>query len=564
MNKTPFITLVYFIGLLSCGQGPGADLILINGNIHTMNENKDSVQALAIKNGKIVALGKNQDIMNLNTENTKVIDLEGKQVLPGFTDAHIHPVSGGLAFLECGLVDLKSPKSILDSLKIYASLHPEKKWIRGENLWLAAFTNGSPLKTTLDSIIPDRPVYITSMDGHNAWVNSKALQIANITKETPDPVNGKIERWPGTKEPSGTLRENAMDLVRQHLPSYNEEDRKHALIKAIELANTYGITTLNEASAGLEYIHTYYELENEKKLNAHINISIYCDISKGINEAKRVIRLRDSLVKIKSEINPNQVKLFMDGVVEGKTAAMLENYADDHHHGISNAPYDTALAVILALDKAGIQIHVHAIGDRGIRTTLDGFESSIKSNCKRPTRHHIAHLQVIHPDDIPRFKSLGIIANFQALWATWEDSYMTDLNRPFLGQERMEWQYPIGTLHRTGARIVYGSDWDVSTQNPFHAIQVAVNRRGPDSIKREPWTPQHLIGRYEVIKGYTVNGAYVTYREKETGSLEKGKWADLIVLDRDIFNTDRFDIYKTRVLKTFFKGKLVYEKGGEK
>jgi predicted amidohydrolase YtcJ len=448
----------------------------------------------------------------------------------------------------------------LDSLKKYAVLHPEKKWILGENLWLAAFLNGNPLKSTLDSIFPDRPVYISSMDGHNAWVNSKALRIAGITKETPDPINGKIERWPGTKEPSGTLRENAMDLVRQHLPAYTDEDRNRALIKAIELANSFGLTTLNEASAGIDYIKAYYRLEKENKLNVHINISIYCDISKGVKEAGRVIDLRDSLMKLNSKINPNQVKLFMDGVVEGKTAAMLDNYTDDHHHGATNAPYDTALAVILELDKAGMQIHVHAIGDRAIRTTLDGIETALNTNGKKTRRHHIAHLQVIHPNDMSRFKSLDVIANFQALWATWEDTYMTELNRPFLGNERMEWQYPIGTVHKTGARIAFGSDWDVSTQNPFYAIQVAVNRRGPDSIKRDPWTPQHRINLHDVIKGYTANGAYLTYREKETGTLEKGKWADIIVLDQDIFNVDQFAIYKTKVLKTFFKGKLVYEK----
>ena len=545
--------------LLACQQSPRADIILINGNIHTMNDSQDSVQALAIKEGKIIAMGDNIEIKKLSTVNTQVYDLDGRLVLPGFTDAHIHPISGGLAFLECGLVDLNTPENIKDSLKKYAELHPEKKWIRGKNLWLAAFKNGNPLKTTLDSIIPDRPVYISSTDGHNAWVNSKALELANITKETPDPINGKIERWPGTREPSGTLRENAMNLVSQHLPKYNDDDRKQALLKSIELANKYGLTALNEASASLDFIKTYYTLEKENKLNAHINISIYCDISKGIKEAHRVIAIRDSLNKIKSQLNPNQVKLFMDGVVEGKTAAMIDTYADDHHHGIANAPYDTAIAVINALDKAGIQIHVHAIGDQAIRMTLDGFENAILSIGKKPTRHHIAHLHVIHPDDISRFKSLDIIANFQALWATWEDSYMTDLNRPFLGPQRMEWQYPIGTLHKTGARIVFGSDWDVSTQNPFHAIQVAVNRRGPDSINREPWTPQHLIGRYDVIRGYTTQGAYLCYRENETGSLEIGKWADIIVLNQDLFNIDRFNIYKTRVLKTFFKGKLVHE-----
>ncbi|MEO5583686.1 MAG: amidohydrolase family protein, partial [Saprospiraceae bacterium] len=253
-------------------------------------------------------------------------------------------------------------------------------------------------------------------------------------------------------------------------------------------------------------------------------------------------------------------KLFMDGVVEGKTAAMLKPYEYDDKDGIANAPADTAIAVITALDKAGLQVHVHAIGDRASRMTLDAFEHARKVNGIRDSRHHIAHLHVVHPDDYPRFKGLGVIANIQALWATLEDSYMTELNFPFLGKERIEWQYPIGPLQKAGATLVFGSDWNVSTQNPFYCMQVAVTRRGPDTIRREAWTPQHLIDRYSVIKGYTVNGAYLTFREKETGTIERGKWADLIVLNQNVFTCDTFSIFKTKVVKTFFKGNLVYDR----
>lgn len=556
-----FALLIGVIGFSSCqDDNHKADTILTNGVIFTMNATNDSAQAIAIKGHRILSVGSNNEIEKFKSPLTKVYDLQGKLVLPGFTDAHIHPIGGGLALNECPLTDIKTEKEIIDSIKKYSINHPDKKWIIGENMWLAAFKGGNPLKEALDSILPDRPAYITSMDGHNAWVNTKALQIANVSKETPDPINGKIERQIGSKIPSGTLRESAMRLVRQHIPDPSADERKQALIKAIELANMYGITTLNEASAGKEYIDTYYQLEKDGKLHAHINISIYCDISKGIQDAYRVIRIRDSLQKINSTIHANQVKLFMDGVVEGKTAAMIDNYSDDHHKGSANAPYDTALSVIKTMDKAGLQIHTHAIGDQAIRMTLDGYEQALKANGNRDSRHHIAHLQVIHPDDIPRFKALHVIANFQALWATWEDSYMTELNQPFLGPERMEWQYPIGTLHKTGATLAFGSDWDVSTQNPFYALQVAVNRRGPDSIDRTPWTPQHLIDRYSVIKGYTANGAYLTFRETETGTIEADKYADIIVLDQNIFTCDAFRIYKTNVVRTFFKGKVVYER----
>ncbi len=558
--KSSFYLATFYLGALffSCVKKESPDLILFHGNIHTMIAQDDSVQAIAIQDGKILAIGKDKEILKLKFTSTQLIDLYGQLVLPGFTDAHIHPVSGGLAFLECELEGLATPKEILDSLKRYALLHSERKWIRGENMWLAAFKNGNPLKEDLDSIISDRPVYVSSSDGHNAWVNSKALELSSISKETPDPLHGVIERNNNSREPSGTLRETAMDLVRQHLPAYTDDDRLEALKKSIALANQNGLTSLNEASANPDYISAYYTLEKEGKLNAHINLSIYCDISKGIPDVNRVIKIRDSLLKIKSNINPNEVKLFMDGVVEGKTAAMLSNYANDHHAGIANTSPDIAKEVITAFDKAGMQIHVHSIGDRATRMTLDAFENALKINGARDSRHHIAHLHVIHPDDYPRFKALHVIANFQALWATWEDSYMTELNLPNLGPERMEWQYPMGSLLKAGATLAFGSDWDVSTQNPFYALQVAVTRRGPDSIKREAWTPQHLIDRYEVIKGYTVNGAYLTFRENETGTLQPGKSADIIVVDQNILTCDPFSIYKTKVIKTFFKGKEVY------
>lgn len=250
----------------------------------------------------------------------------------------------------------------------------------------------------------------------------------------------------------------------------------------------------------------------------------------------------------------------MDGVVEGKTAAMLHHYHEDDHRGILNADPDSAMAVIEALDKAGQQIHVHAIGDRAIRVTLDAFARARQQNGLRDSRHHIAHLHVIHPDDIPRFKELDVMANFQALWATLEDSYMTELNYPFLGEERVEWQYPIGAVAGSGGQLVFGSDWDVSTMDPFDAMQVAVTRRGPDSLQREPWTPQHLVDVHTVVEGYTKGGAYLTFREKECGTLLAGKLADLIIIDQDVFQAAKFEIFETQVLMTMFRGKVVYDR----
>lgn len=542
-----------------------ADLVFWNGPIYTLETPGEQVEALATKGERIIFTGGWKDAQRVIGESTRVFDLQGKTLLPGFTDAHVHPISGGLALMGCDLSSIEHPDSVLAFLKVYAENNPEKEWVRGHNFWLASFPNGNPRKEWLDDIIPGRPVYVTSSDGHSAWVNSRALQLAGINAETPDPPNGRIERDPQTNEPTGTLREEAMALVEKLIPEYSQEELVDGLRKGLEVANSLGITNLVEASAREPYLKAYLELAEKQELTAHVNISIYGDISKGEEGVKKVLalnekysaRLPDTSV-LKPDLTFNQVKFFMDGVVEGKTAAMLTHYHGDTHGGFPNASLDSAIAAITALDRAGMQIHVHAIGDRGIRMTLDAFGQARKQNGARDRRHHIAHLHVVHPDDIPRFKELDVIANFQALWATLEDSYMTELNYPFLGEERVEWQYPIGSIARSGGRLAFGSDWDVSTMDPFDALQVAVTRRGPDSIAREPWTPQHLVDVQTVVDGYTRGGAYLTFRDKECGTLAVGKLADLIILDRNIFQSPRFELYQTKVLMTLFRGKVVY------
>ncbi|MBL7828008.1 MAG: amidohydrolase [Saprospiraceae bacterium] len=555
MYKLSFFLLL----LCACTQQEYADLLLQNGTIYTMQTPGAKVEALAVKGDRIVFAGARQEAEKYLGPHTQVVDLHGKTVLPGFTDAHVHPVAGGLAFLECDLADITTPDTILERLRIFARQHPEKSWVRGENFWLPAIENGNPHKNLLDAICPDRPMYVSSADGHSVWVNSKALALAGITAQTPDPANGRIERDPKTGEPTGTLREDAITLVSQHIPPYTNDERLQALRKALRMANSLGLTNLVEASADADLANTYLALSNSGELTAHVSISLYCDISKGSAGAREVIALNEKLRKLATpDVRFDQVKLFMDGVVEGKTAAMLNPYQHEHNDGIANCPPDTARVVVAMLDKAGLQVHVHAIGDRGIRQTLDAFEHAAKENGKRDSRHHIAHLHVIHPDDIARFAALGVTANFQALWATLEDTYMTDMNFPFLGPERSEWQYPVGSVARSGARLAFGSDWPVSTMNPFYAAQVAVTRRGPDSLARSPWTPQHLIDLGSVLDGYTRGGAWLSFLENESGVLEAGKLADLIVLDQDVFKCSNFQLYQTKVMMTIFRGKTVW------
>jgi predicted amidohydrolase YtcJ len=554
-------TLFVLLAFFACKKPETATFLFHNGKIYTLAAPGQTVEAIAVQGERILFAGPEAEARKFIGDSTQIIDLQGKTLLPGFTDSHVHPVSGGLNFLECDLTGIENPDTVLARLAQYAAAHPDKDWIVGENMWLPVFPGGNAHKKFLDEIIPDRPVYVSSSDGHNAWANSKALELAGITAETPDPAKGRIERDARTKEPTGTLREEAMDLVKKLIPDYTHEQRVEALRRSLKMANSLGITNLVEASAREDYIEAYLDLAQKGELTAHVNISIYGDLSKGMDGVQPVLDLNKKYGSQATDgLRFNQVKLFMDGVVEGKTAAMHSHYAGETHSGIPNADAPTANAVIAALDKAGLQIHVHAIGDAGIGMTLDAFENARKVNGVRDARHHIAHLHVIGPGDLPRFGQLGVFANFQALWATLEDSYMTDMNFPFLGPERSEWQYPIGSVARAGGRLVFGSDWPVSTMNPFHAAQVAVTRRGPDGVEREPWTPQHLIDLQAVVEGYTKNGAFLTFREKDCGTLEAGKLADLIVLDRDIFNVSKFEIYNTQVTATMFRGKVVFEK----
>ena len=549
--------LFLLVSFRAVAQVP-ADAVFWNGPIYTQQKNGYKVEALAIQGEHIVFVGTKTQAKAWVGPNTHIVDLKGKALLPGLTDAHVHPVTGGISLAECDLTGLEQGDTILARLSDFAQKHPEKLWIRGESLWLPVFNNGNPHKSLLDRIIPDRPVFISTADGHSAWVNSKALALAGVTSATPDPEHGRIERDAVTGEPTGTLREDAMDLVAKFIPPYTDKDRVEGLRRALRMANSLGITTLVEASASREIAEAYLALEASGELTAHVNVSLYGDVSKGTEGAKAVIALNESFKNRGREIRFGQVKLFMDGVVEGKTAAMLEDYHHDHHAGIANAHPDTAKAMVQALDRAGLQIHIHAIGDRGIRMSLDALEAARRQNGIRDARHHIAHLHVVHPDDIKRFRSLGVTANFQALWATLEDTYMTDLNFPYLGKKRSEWQYPIGTMAKSGAQLAFGSDWPVSTMNPFMAAQVAITRRGPDATPRKAWTPQHLTDIQTVLRGYTYGGARLTFREASTGTLEVGKLADLIVLDRDPYKISKFQVLDTKVLMTFFKGKLVW------
>ena len=532
-----------------------ADIILKNGIIYTMIEKGHAVEAIAIVGSKIAFIGTNQEIDSWLGPQTKIIDLEGKMALPGFTDGHIHPIVGGTRLMNCDLTDLRSEEEILEKVREYVTAHPDKEWIVGGGLWLPAIGNGNPNKSILDEIDSKRPIYLSSADGHNAWVNSKALEIAGISKETASPIGGVIERDPQGR-PSGTLREYAMGLVARHLPPTTPEDRVVALKKAISLAHQNGIIAWVDASVKESSIQTYLAVEREDSLKMEVTLSLTTEIIKELEAVEEVISLYSQYQSASDHINFKSTKIFIDGVIEGKTAALFENYIGESFRGqpyINSGIYNQ---IISAYDSAGFQVHVHACGDYGVSMTLDAFEVA---KSQQDLRHHIVHLQLMDEKDIPRFKSLDVIANLQTLWATPEDTYISELTIPVLGPERTEWIYPFGAIAKTGAKLANGSDWPVTTINPFHAIQVAVTRRGPDKKKRTPWTPQHLMNLHQVLEGYTKGGAYLMFQESQRGTIEVGKDASLMVLDQNLYQIPKEMIHQTKVLLTFWNGEAVYQ-----
>jgi predicted amidohydrolase YtcJ len=509
---------------------------------------------VAIEAGRIVAVGTNEEVIPKIGPTTRVIDLEGKMGLPGFLDAHIHPVSGGIKQSLCNLSDLSTQKELLAVVAGYARDHPDEPWIRGGGWELPLFPQANPQKRLLDEIVPARPVYLTAMDGHSAWVNSKALDLAGIDAKTPDPEDGRIERDPTTGEPTGTLREGAMDLVSRLLPTHTAETYLQGLRRGIAMAHKFGITAWQDAGANEDVLKAYVELERCGELTVRVRAAM------PVGSLKDLPLLRERRNGyFRRRLYADSVKIMLDGVIEAKTAALLEPYLGDTvpDRGRPNFEPSDLDPLVAALDREEFQVHIHAIGDRAVRIALDALERAQKSNGVRDSRHHIAHLELIHPLDIPRFGQLGVTANFQPLWA-YRDSYIRDLTEPVLGPERSKWLYPIGSVRKAGGRVACGSDWPVTSMNPLEAIQVAVTRRGPEEGPGDPWLPGEVISLEAAIEGYTLHAAHVNFLERETGSIEPGKRADLIVLDRNLFKIPSHQIREAKVLLTFVDGEEVY------
>jgi len=541
---------------------PLADLVFVNGPVHTVDPARTRASGLAVTDGRITAVG-HDEVRELIGPRTEVVDLHGKLLIPGFQDAHIHAVYGGAELAECDLTGTTGVDEYLQRIREFADAHPERPWITGSGWSMESFEGGLPTRQLLDSVVADRPVYLTNRDHHGAWANTRALELAGLTADTPDPADGRIEREPdGT--PSGVLQEGATGLVARLLPPSTPADRLAGLLRAQQLLHSLGITGWQDALLGVfngqpDPSDAYVAAARDGSLTARVTGALWWDRDRGSEQIPELVARRAELAH--GRFRTGTVKIMQDGIAENFTAAMISPYLDGcgcptGNSGLSFVDPKLLCGYVAELDALDFQVHFHALGDRGVREALDAVEAAVTANGRRGNRHHLAHLQVVHPDDLARFARLGAIANMQPLWAAHEPQ-MDELTIPFLGPERAAQQYPFGSLLRAGATLAAGSDWPVSSPDPIAGLHVAVNRMEPEATDGRVFLPEERLSLVTALAAYTAGSAHVNGHD-DAGSLRPGNLADLVVLDRDIFTAPPAEIAHARVERTYVGGALVH------
>ena len=560
--------LVFSLGLVAGGfaalaqqsaRVAPADIIVVHGKIFTADEGSPWAQSVAIYKGKIAAVGRDDEVSRLRGIGTKMIDAGGRLVLPGFTDCHIHFIGGGFGLRRLNLEGAANIADIQNRLRKYAAGHAGEEWILGRGWNYAMFAPETlPQKKYLDEIVPDRPVFLRAYDGHTSWANSKALALAGITKSTPNPPNGEIVRDPQTGEPTGALKEAASAVVNKIVPKPDHVEQLNAMRAGIKWAAQNGITRVHSAGGDFEELDVLRELRDEGQLWVRFHVAYLLeppelrpqDIS-AIESARK--KSHDEWIDVDS------VKFLLDGVVESHTAAMLEPYTDDpSKRGSLFWDVEKYRAAVADLDKRGLQIYTHAIGDAAVRTALDAYEYAAQRNHTRDRRHRIEHIETIAQSDIARFGKLGVIASMQPLHS-YPDADTLDVWARNVGPERAGRAWAWRSIAEEGGQYAFGSDWPVVTLNPWEGIQTAVTRQTSDGKPADGFVRAQRLTVSQAVQGYTLNAAFAGRLERTEGSVEPGKVADLIVLDRNIFEVSSNTIGQTKVLLTIAGGKIVYE-----
>jgi predicted amidohydrolase YtcJ len=529
------------------------ELILMGAPVYTADAARRWAGAVALRGGRIAAVGAERDVLALRGPETRVLSLDGGMIVPGFQDAHAHPLTSGLELLRCSLTDT-DPDGYEAAVARWSADHPDAPWLLGGGWRMDAFPGGVPPAGLLDRLVPDRPVWLESRDAHSGWANAPALALAGVTAATTDPPRGRLER-DERGVPTGVLHEEAMRLVERVVPPPSADELARALATAQAYLHRLGVSAWQDAWVLPAQLDAYRAAAAAGSLSARVVAALKWQPEAGEGQLADLVEQRRA-TRV-GRLRASAVKIVQDGVFENFTAAMLDPYLGGGERGISMLPADELARVVTLLDREGFDVHVHAIGDRAVREALDAFAAAARANGRRDARHQIAHLQFVHPDDRHRFRRLGVVANVQPFWAVL-DGYMRELTLPFVSAERAAWQYPWASLRRAGATLAFGSDWSVSTPDPLALIEVAVTRVAPDDRSGEPFLPAERLDLPAALDAATIGAAYANRLDAETGSIEPGKLADLAVLDRDLFDPAAGPVGDARVLATFVGGVVVH------
>jgi len=548
-----------------------ADFVFQNGVVYTVDPQRSLTDAVAVKGSDIVFVASNAGAAEFVGPQTEVIDLGGKMVLPGFIDSHAHASESINEEDRVILYHLESAEEYIAAVKDFSEKHPDLRVIYGNGWNNEAFPPEGPLKEGLDAVVSDRPVSLSSNDGHSIWVNSKALDMAGITKDTPVPSGGMIEIDLATGQPSGTIRETACDLIQNVLPPYTVEQLKRGIRDFMIEAARVGVTSvhdpllilqngdgqLNGYGAGRNKIRAFQDLVTDNELTCRVRGTILTDPTKGDSQVPALASACASQVHPLFRISG--VKVFIDGVVEGGTAYLNEPYAHKpDYRGEPLWEQEHLNALCRAADRENLQIHIHAIGDAAIRMSLDALEHARRQNGNRDSRHLITHLHVVDYADIPRFAELDVVGVPQPFWHV-KGEYFWELEAKYLGRERAEKEYPMKSFLDAGVTLASASDYPVQVPSPpLVGIMLGVLRCIPgDPDPNEILGPGERMTLADMIASFTINGAYANFMEDETGSIEVGKKADLVVLERNLFDIPTEEIGDIKILMTMFEGKAV-------
>jgi len=561
------------LSLLLCGAflgacnppepSSGADIVLLNGGIYTVDAERSWAEAAAVLDGRIVAVGSNASVEALIGPNSEVIDLDGRMAMPGMIDSHIHPLEGAYELVYCNLWEYSSVESIVAALReCDANSDPDDAWFQAVGLDLGVFGVTGPDKSILDGIAKDKYIFVDASDGHSALINDRTLDLVGFGPDTPEPRDGVIERRENSREPNGTVRESARHVVDAIRPQRNIDTSIDVMKQTVQKINAFGITGVVDTWIGEHEMRVYKTLDDAGDLSLYVLGSI---IDEGVFEKhvgedlERVIRNRG---RYESErISYNSVKFMVDGVFEGETGAVLEPYNTDNQLGVLNHGSEELRRRVEYYYEQGMQLHFHTMGDRATRSALDALQYARDRGdpALRERRHALSHLGLVDPAEHARFKKQNAAAAFTAIWA-YPDDWTINLEIPALGRERVDNLYPIRSIHDAGGVIVGSSDWNYAELDPLLSIETAVTRQDPYGPSELRATTHEAVDLATIIDAYTINGAWLMHRENDTGSIETGKLADIVIFDRNLFEIEPEELSEARVDTTIFQGRAVYRR----